>query len=64
MKLFITSSLLSTDILLIALFSNTLKAVFFLNITDQVSHPQKTTGKTIVFYILMMFLERRWEEKR
>jgi hypothetical protein len=41
----ITSSLLGPDILLNALFSNTLSLRSSLNVSDQVSHPYKTTAK-------------------
>jgi hypothetical protein len=43
----VTSSLLGQNILLGNLFSNTL------NMRDQVSHPRKTTGTTIVLCILI-----------
>jgi len=42
----VTLSLLGPNILLNTLFSSTL------NVSDQVSHPYKTTGKIIVLYIL------------
>ena len=42
---FVTSSLLGPNILLYTLFSNTLSLCFSLNVSDQVSHPYKTTGK-------------------
>jgi len=42
----VTLSLLGTNILLNTLFSSTLS----LNVSDQVSHPYKTTGKIIVMY--------------
>jgi hypothetical protein len=45
----VTSSLLGPNILLSTLFSNTLSLRSYLNVSDQVSHPQKTTGKIIVF---------------
>ena len=41
----ITSSLLGPNILLNTLFSNTLSFLSSRNVTDQVSHPYKTTGK-------------------
>jgi len=44
----VTSSLLGPNILLSTQFSNTLSLRFFLNVSDQVSHPSKTTGKVIV----------------
>jgi hypothetical protein len=35
-----------------------------LNVSDQVSHPNKTTGKIIVLYILLLkFLDSKLEEK-
>ena len=47
----VTSSLLGTNILLSTLFSNTLSSLSSHNVSDQVSHPYKTTGKIIVLYI-------------
>ena len=44
----VTSSLLSPNILLNTLFSNTLNLRSFLNVSDQISHPYKTTRKIIV----------------
>jgi hypothetical protein len=41
----ITSSLLGPNILLSILFSNNLSLRSSLNVSDQVSHPYKTTGK-------------------
>jgi hypothetical protein len=41
----VTSSLLGQDILLNAIFSNTLSLRSSLNVSDQVAHPYKTTGK-------------------
>ena len=41
----VTSSLLGPNILLNTIFSNTLSFLSSLNISDQVSHPYKTTGK-------------------
>ena len=48
----VTSSLLGPNILLNTLFSNTLSLRFSHNVSDQVSHPYKTTGKIIFLYIL------------
>ena len=48
----LTSSLLGPNILLSTLFSNTLSLHSSLNVSDQVSHPNKTTGKIKVLYIL------------
>jgi len=45
-----TSSLLGPNILLCFLFSSNLNLYFSLSMTDQVSHPYKTTGKIIVLY--------------
>jgi hypothetical protein len=39
----------------LTLFSNTLTLCSSLNIRDQVSHPYRTTGKSIVLYILILF---------
>jgi len=49
----VTSSLLGPNILLNTMFSNTLSFVSSLNVSDQASHPYKTTGKIIVLYILI-----------
>jgi len=49
----VSSSLLGPNILLNALFSNTLSLSSFLNVNDQLSHPYKTIGKIIVLYILI-----------
>ena len=44
----VTSSLLGPNTLLNTLFSNTLSFLSSPNVSDQVSHPYKTTGKIIV----------------
>jgi hypothetical protein len=49
----VTSSLLGPNILLNTLFSSTLSLRSSLNVSDQVSHPYKTTGKIIVLYIVI-----------
>ena len=49
----VTSSLLGPNTLLNTLFSNTLSLRSCLNVTDQVSHTYKTTGKIIILYILI-----------
>ena len=48
----VISSLLGPNILN-TMFSNTLSFLSSLNVSDQVSHPRKTTGKIIVLYILI-----------
>ena len=48
-----TSSLLGPHILLSTLFSNDLSLSSSLSVSDQVSHPYKTTGKIILLYIYM-----------
>ena len=59
-----TSSLLGSNIILNTLFSNNLIIRSFLNFSDQVSHPYKTTRK-IVFLNILIFksLDRKLEEK-
>src|SRR5215471_18764029 len=47
----VTSSLLGPNTLLNTLFSNTLSLCSSLNVSDQASHPYKTTGRIIVLYI-------------
>jgi hypothetical protein len=44
----VTSSLLGPNTLLNTLFSNTISLRSSLNVSDQVSHPYKTTGKILV----------------
>ena len=50
----VTSSLLRSNILLSTLFSNTLSLLSSPSVSDQVSHPYKTTGKIIFLYILII----------
>jgi len=49
----VISSLLGPDILLSTLFSNTLSLRSSLNVSDQVSHPYKTTVKIKILYVLI-----------
>jgi hypothetical protein len=61
----VTSSLLGPNSLLSTLFSKTLSLHSSLSVSDQLSHPYKTTVKIIVLYILMFpFLDSKLEDKR
>ena len=56
----VTSSLLDPNILL-----NTLSLRSYLSVSDQVSHPYKTTGEIIFLFILIfIFLDSKLEDKR
>ena len=60
----VTSSLIRTNILLNVLFSNTISLRSAFNMSDQVSHPYKTTGIIIVLYMLTItFLDGKLEDK-
>ena len=60
----VTSSLLGPNILN-TLLSNTLSLRSSLNLSNQVSHPYKTTVNIIVLYILIfIFLDSKLDDKR
>ena len=60
----VTSSLLLPVIPLSILSSNTLSLSSSLNVSDQVSHPYKTTGKIIFQYTLIfIFSDNKLEDK-
>jgi hypothetical protein len=57
-------SLLGPNTLLSTLFSSTVSLCSSLNVSDQVSHPYKTTAKIIDRYILLfIFLDSKLEDK-
>jgi hypothetical protein len=58
------SILLGPNILLSTLFSNTLSLYSSDDVRDQVSHPYKTTGWIVVFYILTFTFLDRQEDRR
>ena len=61
----VTSCHSGPNIFLRTLFTNTLNLCSSLNVSDQVSHPYKTTGTIIVLYILnFIFLDSKLEDKR
>jgi hypothetical protein len=61
----VTSYLLSPNIFLRTLFSNTSSLFSSLNVRDQVSHPYKTTGRIMILSILTFtFLDSRHKDKR
>jgi hypothetical protein len=64
----IISSRFGPNILLNTVFSNTLSLCSSsLNVTDQVSHPYRTTGKIILLsthILIFTFLDGRREDKR
>ena len=61
----VTSSLLCPDTLLSTLFSDTLSPRSSLSVSDQVSHPYKSTCKFMVLYIFMfIFLDSKSERHK
>jgi hypothetical protein len=54
----VTSSLFGTNIPLRTLLSNALDTCFSLNVTDQVSHPYRTTGRLVVVVYFNLYIPR------
>jgi multisubunit Na+/H+ antiporter MnhE subunit len=60
----VTSSLLGPNILLSTVFSKTLSLHSSRNVSDQILHPHKTSGKIIFLYILIFtFWIANWKTK-
>jgi hypothetical protein len=57
----VTSSLFGQNILLRTLFKNALSLRLSLNVTDQVSHPYKPTGRIMVLYTVTYTASRKTE---
>jgi hypothetical protein len=57
-----TSSLLGPNIFLSTLFSNTFNLCSSLSVREQVSHPYKTTRKTVILYTLR-FIDETGRQK-
>ena len=57
----VISSFLGPNILLSTVLSNTLSLRSSLSVSDQVSHPYKSTGKIIVLYVLMSCYYYSWK---
>ena len=60
----VTSSLLDPNILLNTLFSNTLSIRSSLNVSDQVTHPYKTTRIIVLYISIFKFLYNKLKDKR
>jgi hypothetical protein len=60
----VTSSLLGPNTLLSTAFSNNYTLRSSLNVSDQASHPYKTTDKIIILYILIFKFLDNLEDKR
>ena len=60
----VTSFLLGPNIILNTMFSNTLCFLSSRNVSDQVSHPYKTTGKIIVIPVMLLLINHKVHEVR